>query len=62
MDCSNNREDVMDEIKVQGKKRRVRWFEQVRVLDELGNIKAIVRKAGYMFVKNEPKTIFTYEI
>lgn len=52
----------MEQIKVQGKKRRVRWFGQVRVLDEFGNIKAIVRNEGYVFVKNEPKTIFTYEI
>jgi len=52
----------MDQIKVDGKKRRVRWFGKVKVLSEKGDVKKIVRNSGYMFVKNEPKTIYTNEI
>ena len=45
---------------VNGKKRRVRLFGDVRLIKATGEIKVLSQR-GYMFIKNEPNTIYTAE-
>lgn len=52
----------MEKIRVKGKMREVRYFGQVRVVNENGNVSKIVRDDGYLFVKNKPKTEYTKTI
>lgn len=48
-------------LKVNGKERRVRRFGGCTLTDKYGN-KKVIREAGYYFIKNEPKTIYTKDI
>jgi tyrosine-protein phosphatase YwqE len=47
-------------VKINNKKKRVRYFGTVILKLKNGQI-ITLEKSGYMFIKNEPKTIYTYE-
>ena len=58
---NNNETPTYTTVKVNGKQRRVRRFGAVTFTDKNGRQK-IIREAEYLFIKNEPKTIYTRDI
>lgn len=49
------------EIKVNGKNRRVRFFGQVTFIDLTNKVK-VIKDSTYLFIKNEPVTIYSDNI
>jgi len=52
---------VFATVEVEGKPRRVRFFGPITVHYANGP-KQIIQPAHYMFIKNEPKTVFSHDI
>ncbi len=46
-------------LKIEGKERRVRFFGPIRIIKSNGR-ELVLRPEGYMFIKNEPATRYTY--